>query len=175
MVMHMKAYNPFISPVLFSRRLTIFIIALFCLAFSQNSTAATCNFDQMNGNLMDFGILSAAQSSPVFDSATLQFTCTADGLLPTVSYSVAISAGSSGDFNQRTMRFAAWSISYNLFIDPTFITVFGDGMPGNNSQTVSGLCVSGVTCIVPVYGKLDGGQSLRAGQYSDAVTITLSF
>jgi len=151
------------------------LLAFICLSI-QPALAQTsqCSFTRMGGTLIDFGLISAANRNDIIGIDNVGLTCNA-GLGLAVSYSVAISSGSSGTFANRTLRFAGSTLNYNLYTEPTFMQVFGDGSMGSNSATVNGLCANGVSCTVPVYGRINGGQSLRAGQFTDAVIVTVSF
>jgi spore coat protein U-like protein len=61
-------------------------------------------------------------------------------------------------------------VSYQLFLDPSHTVPWGDGTAGTQEATVSGS--SGTLAI---YGRIPPGQRARAGEYSDAVTIVVSF
>lgn len=151
-----------------------FAASLLAGAVIAPAKASQCNFTQMGGTLIDFGIISAANNNDIIGIDNVQFTCT-DGLLPTIGYTLAISEGSSGSFASRSLKFAGLSLDYNLYTEPTYTQIFGDGQVGTNSNTVSGICVAGIACVVPVYGRINGGQPKTSGQYSDEVVITISF
>ena len=156
-----------------SRRGAIVAIALASL-LTTAAHSAQCNFSEMGGTLIDFGIVSAANNNNIVGTENIEFTCS-DPLAPTISYTVAISAGSSGDFASRSLQHAGNTVNYNLYREPTYTEVFGDGQPGSNSFTVSSFCVNGLSCVVPVYGRIDGGQSLSEGQFTDEVVVTITF
>jgi len=77
----------------------------------------------------------------------------------------------NGTYAARTMIGGNQALRYNLFLDPTHMTVWGDGSNGSSSfgqDTTGG--------VFPVYAHAPGGQSLlRPGTYVDIVTITLSY
>lgn len=97
----------------------------------------------------------------------------------------SLSQGTSGTFVNRTMRKGAESLMYNLYIDPAFTTVFGDGTAGTSNFT---LCYPGFFAgcsgptgtdgqpySIPVYGRLPGGQDVSAGTYADSITAKITF
>ncbi len=149
-------------------------VGVFASLLAAPAFAAQCNFSEMGGTLIDFGVRSAAINSDIIGIDDVRFTCS-DGIVPTIGYTVAISAGSSGNFAQRTLQHGGDVLNYNIYTEATFTQIFGDGQPGSNSSTVSGLCVSGQSCIVPVYGRINGGQSVSSGVFTDEVVVTISF
>jgi spore coat protein U-like protein len=62
-------------------------------------------------------------------------------------------------------------LSYNLYKDPAFTQVFGDGTGGSTS--ISGLASGPDTALVAVYGRLPAQTIPAAGAYSDTITATL--
>jgi spore coat protein U-like protein len=77
----------------------------------------------------------------------------------------------NGTYAARTMIGGNQALFYNLFLDPTHMTVWGDGSNGSSSfgqDTTGG--------VFPVYARAPGGQTLlRPGTYSDVVTVTITY
>lgn len=82
---------------------------------------------------------------------------------------VTLSSG-VGSYATRHMQGTTHSLFYNLFLDPTRLVIWGDGSPGTGVLSVNGL---GAT--FPVYGRVPARQSVPAGNYSDMITVTLTF
>jgi spore coat protein U-like protein len=85
------------------------------------------------------------------------------------TYSVSLSSG-FGTYASRSMTSGPNVLAYNLYIDPTHLTIWGDGSSG--TATVSG---SGTTGSSPVYGRIPARQNAVIGTYSDIVTVTVTF
>ncbi|MBB3047521.1 spore coat protein U-like protein [Litorivivens lipolytica] len=72
------------------------------------------------------------------------------------------------------MSSGANSLNYNLYTDPTYLTVWGDGNGG--TATVPGAI--GVL-LLPidhvVYGRIPAGQNSAAGNYSDTISVTVTY
>jgi spore coat protein U-like protein len=85
------------------------------------------------------------------------------------TYSISLSSG-SGTYVSRSMTSGTNVLAYNLYIDPTRLTIWGDGSSG--TATVSG---SGTTGSSPVYGRIPARQNAVIGAYSDILTVTITF
>ena len=153
----------------------ISLLSLTVISVQPVQAQSQCSFTQMSGTLIDFGIISAANTGDIIGIDNINFTCS--GFLGgIVNYNISISTGSSGSFTSRTMRFGGRDLNYNLYRDALFMQIFGDGSNmGTQSFTVDGICLSGATCTVPVFGRIDGGQNLSSGQFSDSVQVTITF
>jgi len=108
----------------------------------------------------------------VFSTLNNDVTGTIDVNCPSgTSYSLGLSSG-SGTFYSRTLTNGSHVLGYNLFIDSTRLTIWGDGSSGTSTVSGSG---TGSTIGTPVYGRVPAGQNAYIGSYSDVVTITVTF
>jgi spore coat protein U-like protein len=85
------------------------------------------------------------------------------------SYSISLSSG-SGTYSSRTLLSAGNLLSYNLYLDPTRLTIWGDGSA--TTGTVSG---TGLTGSYIVYGRIPARQNAVVGIYADIVTVSVEF
>ncbi len=75
-------------------------------------------------------------------------------------------SGSGGEFYPRRLISGANRLEYNLFVDPAYTQVWGDG--SNDTVTQNNPNAT-------IYGVLPAGQPAIPGSYSDNVTITVIF
>jgi spore coat protein U-like protein len=87
------------------------------------------------------------------------------------SYSISLSSG-SGTYASRAMTNGINVLSYNLYLDPTRLTIWGDGSAGTGTVSGTG---TGATVGSPVYGRIPAGQNAYVGSYADVVTVTVTF
>ena len=66
-------------------------------------------------------------------------------------------------------------LTYNLYSDAATTIVWGDGSAGSTANTTEALSGNHPTSILTVFGRLDAGQDVPAGSYSDMVVITINF
>jgi len=85
------------------------------------------------------------------------------------SVQVSFSAG-FGPFATREMKSGLNAILYNLFTDPSHLTIWGDGSPGTSLVSISGTTGSHT-----VYGRIPARQNAPVGTYGDTITVTLTF
>lgn len=128
------------------------------LAWSANCTVSTSG--------LNFGTYDVFSSVNDDITATITVNCTKNK-----SYSIALSSG-SGTFASRTLKTTGGVLAYNLFLDATHLTIWGDGSSGTG--TFSGMG-TGVNIGTPVYGRIPARQNVRVGSYSDLITVTVTF
>ena len=85
------------------------------------------------------------------------------------SVQMSLSAG-SGPFATRQMKSGLDSLFYNLYTDPSRLTIWGDGSPGTSLVSFSGTSGSQT-----VYGRIPARQNAPIGTYGDTITVTLTF
>jgi spore coat protein U-like protein len=94
-----------------------------------------------------------------------------------VSYTVALTQGISGNYFTRTLQSATnpnQKLLYNLFVDPTLKTMWGDGNQG--TAVLSGICLTNTTCTQTVYAYIPAGQrAANVGEYHDDIVATLNY
>lgn len=127
-----------------------------------------------------FGAYDASLATPTDSVGNITVRCShiGGGALKT-SYTVALSAGSSGDFGRRTMRAGKSTLDYNLFSSASRTQVWGNGSGGSALVGGSLLVNPGKFAlneiVHPIYGRIPPMQSPEPGSYSDTVLVTLSF
>jgi spore coat protein U-like protein len=127
-----------------------------------------------------FGTYDASLATPTDSVGNLTVRCShvGGGALKT-SYTVALSAGSSGDFTRRTMRAGQSTLDYNLYSSASRLQVWGNGSRGSVLVGGSLLVNPGKFAINemvhPIYGRIPPLQSPEPGTYSDTLLVTLSF
>lgn len=137
--------------------LTLLLAAAACPIAAQ----AGCAINAVGLNFGTYSIFDVQDTSITTDIAV---TCDTD-----TSYQIGLSAG-MGTFASRTLVNGAHLLSYNLFVDPAHLTIWGDGSPG--TATVSG---SGTSLDFTVYGRIPARQNAFVGSYSDTITVTITF
>ena len=99
------------------------------------------------------------------------------GLL--IPFNIAISTGSSGSYANRQMSSGGHKLSYNLYTDPSYTTLWGDGSAA--TQLINAGVLLDVLGLSPaqnfyVYGRIPGRQLTAVpGIYSDTINVTLTY
>lgn len=111
-----------------------------------------------------FGGYDPFVNQDVDSAANISVNCDA-----TTPYSIALSTG-TGSYEARVMTSGIHHLLYNLYVDATLTTVWGDGT--GHSATVSDTqAVANHT----VYGRIPARQDAYVGTYSDTIVITITF
>ena len=108
-------------------------------------------------------------SAGLNSSADVTVDCTNQGAI-----NVAFSAGSSGDFANRTMQGPSGAtIDYQLYDAASGGQVLGDGT--NRTATFSGTSTGTTVDTFTVYGVVPAQGAKPVGNYSDSITATLTY
>lgn len=143
------------------------LITVLLLGFAGNAVG-NCSVYVSGTNFGTYNILSPA---PTYSSGDIAVNCLAG-----TPYNIKLDAGSNnpGNFFPRKLynTFTGSTLYYNLFRDPFYSEVWGDGLSG--TYYVSGVGV-GSTELYRVYGEIQPGQSVADGSYGDAVTVLVEW
>jgi spore coat protein U-like protein len=123
--------------------------------------SARCSVSTVGLNFGNYDVFSTLDDDI---TGTINVSCQSS-----TSYSISLSSG-SGTYSARTLLSAGNRLNYNLYLDPTRLTIWGDGSA--ITRTVSG---SGITGSYPVYGRIPARQNAVVGVYADTVTVTVTF
>ena len=119
---------------------------------------------------VSFGSYNVFNTSATSANGTITYRCgNADHNIV-----ITISTGSSGSFANRTLKKGTENLTYNLFRDAAFATIWGDGS-GTTGQYQIGNPPNGTDVNLTVYGRVPAQQDVSAGSYSDTVIATINF
>lgn len=123
------------------------------------ATAATCTVSTAG---VAFGSYDPFASQPLDSVGSITVHCDT-----TTSYSATLSPG-NGSFGNRLMKDGSHTLAYNLYVDTTRVTVWGDGSGTTSVQ-------SGTSDTpLPVYGRIRAGQNAYVGAYADTIVVTVT-
>jgi len=137
-----------------------------------SSVTSTCSFG--TGNNLAFGPYVSGQAANV-DSATGQVSANCSAGTP---YSIAMGNGlnwnlSPFGLNNRALGNGTGGyLAYIMYVNNVGNAQWGDNV--NNGAVYSGVGTN-VAQLVTVAGRINGGQTAPAGNYTDAVVATLTY
>ncbi|VVD65991.1 Csu type fimbrial protein [Pandoraea fibrosis] len=110
----------------------------------------------------------SALSSPVTSTGQITVQCTQND-----AYRVSLSGGLLGTVTSRSMTgVTGSSVSYQLYLDSGYATIWGDGTSGTSQLTGVG---SGLVQFIPIYARVPAQSTPAPGVYTDTVTATIEF
>jgi spore coat protein U-like protein len=119
---------------------------------------------------LDFGAYASNQVSPVQAQTTIQLQCG-----PGTVAEVRLDAGTGPGRNTRRRKMEMDSgtdqLDYGLYQDPGRTINWGDDSGRDTLDVVT----TGAPQVIPVYGRIPGGQRVRDGTYSDVITVQIFF
>lgn len=132
-----------------------------CLALPAGAGAATCTVSITNAAFAAYDVFAKTKAT---STGKVKVKC---NLI--ASYTIALSAG-SGTFTSRVMASGSYQLAYNLFIDSSHTTIWGDGTSGTSTVSATSL---GAT--YSVYAMIPALQNVPVGSYSDTITVTVTY
>lgn len=118
---------------------------------------------------VSFGAYNVFATSPLDSTGSVTYRCTGNA-----SITVTLGKGGAATYNPRRMLKGSEALNYNLYLDASRTTIWGDGTGG--TQTYSNPSVPNNTNItVTIYGRIPASQDVSAGSYSNTITATINF
>jgi spore coat protein U-like protein len=157
------------------RRLPIVLFSSAAIVASPDSFAllSSCGVSATSVNFGTYNPLSATAAQAT-GTVTVGCQVLLVGLL--VSWTVALSTGSSGTYTVRQLQSSAHTLSYNLYTNPARTSVWGDGTNGTSVTSGSQFLIVGSNTInYTVYGSVPAFQDRPAGNYTDTLTVTMTY
>jgi spore coat protein U-like protein len=118
---------------------------------------------------VSFGAYDVFASTPTDTTGTVSFTCTGNA-----DVTITLSKGGSSTFNPRTLSGGADTLNYNLFRDAARTTIWGDGTGSTATYTLLSVPNNAAQNLT-IYGRIPAAQDVRAGTYTDSVTVNIDF
>ena len=140
------------------RTATIGILAL--IGWSVSASGLAC---EVMATGITLGTYETIAPALVVGTGTIRVTCPQPAV-------IRLSAGqhSQGEFSHRRLRadFEATQLRYNLYLDPTLLRVWGDGVANTLVQQVPA-----GTSTLTIYAVVPGGQRIEPGILNDMITV----
>jgi len=119
---------------------------------------------------VSFGSYDSFTAAPTDGEGTVSYTCL--GLMKTLR--ISISTGGSGTYGSRRMSGPGSTLAYNLFLDATHQTIWGDGSGGSQPFLHNNIVIY-VNYTATIYGRIPPLQSVALGTYSDSPVVTVEW
>jgi spore coat protein U-like protein len=149
------------------RRLGAALAVAAVLAIGGDADAAQCSISTTPVAFGDYDVLSPL---PVDSVGAVIYQC--NGGADVIA--ITISAGSGGTFTPRKLASVTDWLAYNLYRDPNRSVIWGNGTSGTSFYYTSSI-PNNRDVSVPVYGRIAPSQDVRAGIYTDNVSVTVNF
>jgi spore coat protein U-like protein len=115
-----------------------------------------------------FGAYQPLHPADAVSVSTITYSCT--GVKGRVR--ISLSRGESGTFARRVMHLGNKRLEYNLYLDPTGVSIWGDGSGGSQVYITSDP-TNGAPVNLTVYGRIEARQGAPAGMYRDNVFVVI--
>lgn len=156
---------------------------LWTIATAAHALLATCAVSTTGlvfGTYQPLTFAGKLTSSDKTSTATVTVACS--GLLQLSGYTLSLGPGNYGPGDRISNRYlnnttqSSNFMAFNIFTDASYTSIWGNGTSGSLINGNTPLIIGSSTLTHTVYGKIPAGQStLKAGSFSDSLTITLTY
>ena len=150
-------------------------IMLFWLFLTEPAMAILCGsfLSPMSVSATNLNFGTYAPGSTATANTTVTVSCAiALDVLP--DFQIRLSAGNAATPDVRHLKLGGNQLFYNIYADPGFNSVWGDGTAGSVEQVFDRLLSLGNLKFTG-FGRLPAGQYVPAGTYADRITVTVIF
>jgi len=141
-------------------------IALLVMMVGAPKAEAACT---VTATAVAFGSYDVFAAGPTDSTGTIIYRCSASDH----DIRIAISAGTSGTYTNRTLKRSTDDLLYNLYYNG-FTQVWGDGSGGTTTYFIKNPPNNQDVTLV-VFGRITAGQDVGVGSYTDTVVVTLEY
>ena len=118
-----------------------------------------------------FGTYNVFAVTPLDSTGSVTLHCTATDK----DIVITLDRGGAPTFNPRRMLNGAEQLDYNLYLDAARTTIWGDGTGGTQTFANHNPQGNNRDIVLPIYGRIPAGQDVRAGTYTNTITVTIQF
>lgn len=130
------------------------------MALPRAATAAPVCSIALSSDVV-FGVYDVFALAPLTTTVALQMRCPRGA-------TVTISKGNAPTYDPRLMWNGTDFLQYNLFLDPGYARIWGDGTGGTQTYvTATG------NARATIYARIPAGQEVTPGVYSDSLVVTV--
>jgi spore coat protein U-like protein len=136
------------------------------------ASGTDCRVDTSSAQIA-FGTYDPLSALPLDATGTINVVCDKNN----VAIRVELDRGGGGSYLPRQLRSGTQSLAYNLYVDSTRSIVFGNGGGGTQAGAGTTSAIGGAEfrAQVPVYGRIAPGLDAGFGNYSDSISVSVTF
>jgi spore coat protein U-like protein len=126
-----------------------------------------------SASTLAFGAYDPSSATPLDGTSSVVVRCTNK-----TPFTLSLNAGTTtgGNFTNRLMTDGTDTLQYNLYTTAARTTVWGDGTGGTSTVPGTGSGLSaGQSKTTTVFGRIPVQPNAVAGNYSDTVTVTITY
>lgn len=119
-----------------------------------------------------FGTYTPMQSSALAMNGTINIACT--GITGRSSLTIDLSTGASNIYPTRTLVSGSSTLNYNLYLDPGYTQVWGNGT-GGSVEGGAKINNGHRNATLTIYGAIGAGQDPPPGSYADMIEVSVNY
>lgn len=142
---------------------------------------ATCTgggcYCAVSATSVNFGIYDSLSQDAVDSTGNVEVSCGSDEIGDAISYTIELSGAGRGTSPRTLVLNSKNELNYNLYTDAGRVSIWGDGS-GSTQPVVDSYSFPVLCCVLrnyTAYGRINSGQNVAPGLYSDTIIVTVSW
>ena len=126
---------------------------------------------------VNFGAYDGIAQLAVNSAGNVEVSCGTDTIGDVMSYSIELSGGNKGTKPREMKGSGKYRLEYNLYTDVGHTIIWGDGK-GSTATVTDSYTFATLCCEIrnyTIYGRIDAGQNVAPGFYSDSIVVKVDF
>jgi spore coat protein U domain-containing protein, fimbrial subunit CupE1/2/3/6 len=119
-----------------------------------------------------FGTYTPLRPGALNANGTISIACT--GINGRNTITIDLTPGASGSYATRTLIAGAFTLRYNLYLDPAYSQIWGNGTGGSFRGTAT-IRRRTPNATLTVYGAAAALQDPAPGTYNDTITVSVNY
>lgn len=133
-----------------------------------------CSVSATNVN---FGAYDGIAQLEVDSAGNVEVSCGTDTIGDVMSYEIELSGSNKGSKPREMKGPGQYRLEYNLYTDVGRTIIWGDGK-GSTATVADGYTFVTLCCEIrnyTIYGRIDAGQNVAPGFFSDSIVVKVDF
>ena len=125
----------------------------------------------LGGAAVAFGSYDALSPLPFDTIGSMVFQCSQKDH----NVMITLSKGNSSSYASRRMVNGSQQLFYNLYLDTGRTIIWGDGGGGSQAYIIKNPQPNNRDITLPIFGRIPPAQNVKVGNYTDTITVTLTY
>jgi spore coat protein U-like protein len=148
-------------------RFTPWLLA--CAIMLPTQSMAACSLSTLSP--VAFGTYDVFRTTPLDSTGAVVYRCgNADH-----NITITLDKGGASSYTGRSLLNGTEPLFYNLYLDAARTVIWGDGSGGSQVFFIKNPQSNNTDLSIAIYGRIPPRQSVLTGDYTDSITVTMTF
>lgn len=142
---------------------------LACTLLMPTRSMAACSLSTLAP--VAFGTYDVFSTAPLDTTGAVVYRCANTDH----NITITLDKGGASSYTGRSLFNGTEPLYYNLFLDAARTAIWGDGSGGSQVFFIKNPQSNNTNLSIPIFGRVPAKQSVSTGDYTDSITVTMTF